>query len=181
MAYEILHFRGSDKILTEKHMDEDIQDTFEYISESLYGTLHKGELFRQALDDMGWRSGDNGYLKIFENRRYTYKGFKKDVAIEGSFSFYEFILEGLFRLQIGYDKGLIETGILLLNSRRSERIPIRQHIQNGQGRNRYAGADHFPCRVSIGMFDLGEPMILQLKGGEQNGISVSADEQESFD
>ena len=179
MPYEILHFRGSDKILTEKNMDEDIQTTFEYISESLNGTLHKGELLRQALDDMGWRSGDNGYLKIFENRRYTYKGFKRNVAIEGSFSFYEFILEGLFRLQIGYDKGLIETGILLLNSRRSERSPygstskmVKEEIDMLE--------PTISMPVSVGLFDLGEPMILQLKGGEQNGVPVPEDEQESL-
>ena len=32
-------------------------------------------------------------------------------------------LEGLLRLQIGFDKGMIETGILLLTSKRSENSP----------------------------------------------------------
>ena len=52
-----------------------------------------------------------GDLSILDGRRYQYKGFKKGVAIEGNFASYEYILEGLFRLQIGFDKGRIETGI----------------------------------------------------------------------
>ena len=51
------------------------------------------------------------------------KGFKKGVAIEGNFAVYEYILEGLLRLQIGFDKGMIETGILILTSKRSENSP----------------------------------------------------------
>ena len=174
MAYEILHFRGSDKILTEKKMNKDIQATLEYVGDVLYGTIHRGELLRQALDDMGWRSGDNGCLRILEGRRYMYKGFRKDVAIEGSFSLYEFILEGLFRLQIGYDKGLIETGILLLNSSRSEKSPygstskmVREEMVMLE--------PTISMPVSVALFDLGEPMVLEEEGGEPNGVPVSAD------
>lgn len=174
MAYEILHFRGSDKILTEKNLDHDVQSTLEYVSDVLYGTLHKGELLRQALDDMGWRSGDNGCLRILENRRYMYKGFKKDVAIEGSFALYEFILEGLFRLQIGYDKGLIETGILLLNSRRSEKSPYGSSSKMVREEMKMLEPT-ISMPVSVGLFDLGEPMVLEEEGGEPNGVSVSAD------
>lgn len=180
MPYEILHFRGSDKILTEKNLDEDLEVTFTHIEESLHGTVHRGELLRQALDNMGWRSGDNGYLRILEGRRYMYKGFKKDVAIEGSFSLYEFILEGLFRLQIGWDKGLIETGILLLTSKRSDKSPYGSSAKMvGEEINMLEPTISMP--VSVVLFDLGEPMILEAKGGEENGISFSADEQEGYD
>jgi len=174
MAYEILHFRGSDKILTEKKMNKDIQATLEYVGDVLYGTLHRGELLRQALDDMGWRSGDNGCLRILEGRRYMYKGFRKDVAIEGSFSLYEFILEGLFRLQIGYDKGLIETGILLLNSSRSEKSPYGSTSKMVREEMKMLEPT-ISMPVSVALFDLGEPMVLEEEGGEPNGVPVSAD------
>ena len=119
--FEILHFRDSDKILKDKNMMHDVQTTLEYLGDVLTGVQFKGELFRQALDEMGWRH--NGTLNILEGRRYMYKGFKKNVAIDGNFSAYEFILEGLLRLQIGFDKKMIETGILLLTSKRSENSP----------------------------------------------------------
>ena len=174
MAYEILHFRGSDKILKEKKMNKDIHSTFEYVTDVLNGTVHKGELLRQALDDMGWRSGDNGCLRILENRRYMYKGFKKDVAIDGSFSFYEFILEGLFRLQIGYDKGLIETGILFLSSRRSERSPYGSTSKMVKEEMKMLEPT-ISMPVSVALCDLGEPMLLEEEGGESHGVPVSAD------
>ena len=88
--FEILHFRDSDKILNEKNMMHDVQTTLEYLGDVLTGVQFKGELFRQALDEMGWRH--NGTLNILEGRRYMYKGFKKNVAIDGNFSAYEFIL-----------------------------------------------------------------------------------------
>ena len=87
------------------------------------GQFIEGKLFRQALDEMQWRENGNVDLKILDGRRYMYKGVKHGVAIEGNFSVYEFILEGLLRLQIGFDKGKIETGILLLTSKRSEKTP----------------------------------------------------------
>ena len=119
--FEILHFRDSDKIIRQKRMIKDVSSTLQYIDDVLSGAIYKRELFRQALDEMGWRH--NGTLNILEGRRYMYKGFKKNVAIDGNFSAYEFILEGLLRLQIGFDKKIIETGILLLTSKRSENSP----------------------------------------------------------
>ena len=108
---EIIHFRGADKILKDKNLEKDVQVTLEYIGDALYGSIYRRELLRQALDEMDWRANGNDDLKILPNRRYMYKGVKRKVAIEGNFSAYEYILEGLFRLQVGFDKGLIETGI----------------------------------------------------------------------
>ena len=115
MSFEIMHFRGSDKILKGKNMVKDVKITLQYIDDVLAGSLYKRELFRQALDEMDWRK--NGSLNILDGRRYQYKGFKNKVAIEGNFSAYEYILEGLLRLQIGFDKEMIDTGILLLTSK----------------------------------------------------------------
>jgi len=157
MSFELLHFRDSEKILKSKKMEKDVQATLEYVSDCLYGTLHRGELLRQSLEEMEWRRNDEALI-ILDGRRYRFKGFKKGIAIEGSFSAYEFILEGLIRLQIGYDKKKIESGILLLTSLRSEKTPygstrkmVEEDIQ--------ALHPTISLPVSIALFDLGKPMI----------------------
>jgi len=157
MSFELLHFRDSEKILKSKKMEKDVQATLEYVSDCLYGTLHRGELLRQALDEMEWRKNDETLI-ILDGRRYRFKGFKKGIAIEGSFSAYEFILEGLIRLQIGYDKKKIDSGILLLTSLRSEKTPygstrkmVEEDIQSLH--------PTISLPVSIALFDLGKPMI----------------------
>ena len=159
MPFELIHFRGSEKILKEKHLIKDVQATLEYLDEALYGSLHRRELLSQALDEMEWRH-NNENLIILEGRRYRFKGFKKGIAIEANFSAYEFILEGLVRLQIGYDKKKIESGILLLTSARSEKSPykssrimVEEDIQNLH--------PTISLPVSVALFDLGSPMIPQ--------------------
>jgi hypothetical protein len=92
MPFEIFHVRESDKILKEKNLEKDVQATLEYVDTALYGSLYRRELLRQALEEMNWRENGNGELKIMEGRRYMYKGVKREVAIEGNFSVYEFIL-----------------------------------------------------------------------------------------
>ena len=173
--FEIHHFRDSDKILKEKKMVNDVKETLQYIDDVLTGVQFKGELFRQALDEMGWRY--NGTLNILEGRRYMYKGFKKDVAIEGNFSAYEYILEGLFRLQVGYDKGMIETAILILTSKRSEKSPygstsdmVKEEIEMLY--------PTISMPVSVALFDLDETDIMGEGGDDNGGVSVSADEYE---
>ncbi len=158
MSFEILNFRDSEKILESKNMLKDVQLTLEYLDEVLYGSLYRRELLRQALEETDWRTSDNGELKILEGRRYQYKGFKKNVATEANFSVYEFILEGLFRLQVGYDKGLIESGILLLTSKRGKKTPygctskmVKEEIEMLY--------PTISLPVSIALFDLGELIV----------------------
>jgi hypothetical protein len=122
MSFEMLHFRSSDKILKMKNMTQDVMETLNYIDASLGGALYKREILREVLDEMGW-IGDNGSRRFLDGRRYEYKGFKKGIAIEGSFGAYEYILEGLLRLQVGFEKGHIEAGVLMLNAKRSEKTP----------------------------------------------------------
>ena len=165
MPFEILHFRESDKILKRKNLDNDVRATLEYVNDVLYGTLHRGELFRQALDEMKWRENGSDELKILEGRRYMYKGVKRGVAIEGNFSAYEFILEGALRLQIGFDKGKIETGILLLTSKRSEKTPYGSTAQMVKEEIEMLYPT-ISIPVSIALFDLGEPSIPEEEGGE---------------
>jgi hypothetical protein len=165
MPFEILHFRGSDKIIKSKNMEKDVQITLEYINDALYGSIYRGELLRQALDEMDWRENDNGELKILDGRRYMFKGLKRGIAIEGNFSVYEYILEGLFRLQVGFDKGNIETGILILTSMRSEKSSLGTswEIAEAEVEMLYPTIS---MPVSIALFDLGSPII---SNGTENG------------
>jgi len=111
MSYELLHFRGSEEILKNKNLDRDVEVTMEYLNDAIYGTAHRREILRMVMDETSWRNGDN--LNIIPGRRYAYKGLKKRVAIDGTFSSYEFIQTALFRLQLGFDTGRIDVGIVL--------------------------------------------------------------------
>ena len=167
MSFEIIHFRGADKILKEKSMISDLAMTMEYIYDSLDGSLYRGELLRSALDDMGWR--ENGTLKILDGRRYMYKGFKRGVAIDGSFSAYEFIIEGLARLQIGFDAGKIEAGILMLTAKRSEKSPYGSTMDMVKNEVQQLHPT-ISLPVSVALFNFGGPDLYLEE--ENNGISV---------
>jgi len=127
MPYQVIHFRDLEKLLKKKKMEKEISEALDFIDNAIYGAHNKGELLKQALKDIGWRN--NGNLNFFDDRRYQYKGVKNKIGIESNFCFYEFILEGLLRLQIGYDKGKIAAGILLLNSLRSKANPHGNIVQ----------------------------------------------------
>ncbi len=93
------------------------------------------------------------------------KGVKRGVVIEGNFSVYEYILEGLFRLQVGFDKGRIETGILMLTSLRSEKSSYgtSRDLAIAEVEMLYPTIS---MPVSIALFDLGPPII---SNGTENG------------
>jgi hypothetical protein len=121
MSFELLHFRESDKVLKKLKMMQDVVKTLEYLDTVLFEAPNKGELLKQALKDQGWR--EDGTLNILENRRYQHKGFKNKVGLDGYIGSFE-NLEGIFRLQLSFDKQRIETGILLANSLRSIDSPF---------------------------------------------------------
>lgn len=156
MSFELLHFRDSDKILRKKKMEKHLLATLEYIDDALFGTLHRGELLREALEEMNWRKEP---LNILDGRRYFYKGLLNGIAIDGSLNVYEFILEGLLRLQIGFARQRVDAGVLLLNGRRSDKTPFgstRELVEKEM-------QQLFPVinlPVSIVLFDLGQPGIL---------------------
>jgi len=174
MPFEVIHFRESEKILKEKRLVKDVKETLEYIDDALYGTIYRRELLRQALDEMNWR--ENGSLNIIDGRRYQYKGFKNGVALEGdSFASYEYLWTGLLRLQVGFDKGLIETGILMLTAARSEK--------SSYGTSRDLAEDEvellYPTismPVSIALFDLGTPIISNGTEEDSDGTSIPTDD-----
>ncbi len=150
MSFEILHFRESDKILKKKKMMDDVLKTLEYLDTVLFEAPNKGELLKQALKDMGWRDGT---LNIMEGRRYQHKGFKNKVAIEGYIGTFE-NLEGIFRLQVAYDKQQIETGLLLMNSLRSFDSPFGSSRELVEWEISQLEPTIF-MPVSVALFDLG--------------------------
>jgi len=174
MPFEILHFRGSDKIIKDKDMEKDVQATLVYIDDALYGSLYRRELLRQALDEMNWR--DNGSLNILDGRRYQFKGYKNGVALEGdSFASYEYLWTGLLRLQVGFDKGLIETGILMLTAARSEKSSYgtSRDLAEAEVELLYPTIS---MPVSIALFDLGTPIISNGTEEETDGTSIPTDD-----
>lgn len=170
MSFEIMHFRGSDTILKQKKMEKEVRLTLEYLDDCLVGTMHRSEIMRQALVELDWRM--NGDLNILEGRRYFYKGFKKGIAIEGNFSSYEFIQDGLLRLQIGYDKGKVEMGILLLTAQRSEKSPYGSTRQLVEKEIEYLYPT-ISLPVAVVLFDLGLPYGLRQE--EKSAIIVATD------
>lgn len=165
MSFEILHFRGSENILKERKLLKDVESTMEYLDDVLCGSLYRREILRQALDEMGWRT--NGSLAVLEGRRYQYKGFKRDIAIEGNFSAYEYILEGLLRLQIGYDRQRIMTGILMLTAQRSEKTPYGNTAQMvTEEMDLLYPTISLP--VTVVLFDLGRPFMPEEAAAYEN-------------
>ncbi len=152
MSFELLHFRESDKILKKKKMIEDVLKTLEYLDTVLYEAPNKGELLKQALKDQGWR--EDGTLNILENRRYQHRGFKNRIALEGYIGSFE-NLEGIFRLQVAFDKQKIDTGILLMNSLRSFDSPFGSSRDLVEWEIEQLEPTVF-MPVSVALFDLGK-------------------------
>jgi hypothetical protein len=155
MSFELLHFRGADKILKKKNMDHAVKATCDYIDSVLYGTLYKGELLRQALEECDWRQNP-GELKILNGRRYSFKGFRKGIAIDGQFASYESIWDSLLRLQIGWAQKKIDAGIVLVTGERSEKTPYGSTKELIEKEIELL----FPTisvPVTIAVFDLGKP------------------------
>ena len=155
MDYEIIHFRDAKLILEDKDMLNDLTLTCEYIHDALAGFTYTREILRSALEDMNWRE-EHAELNILEGRRYRYKGVKGEIAMDGNFSAYEYLHTGLFRLQIGYDKGNLVSGVLLLPSQRSE----KSHYGNTLDMLKSEMEMLYPTislLVSICLFDLGDP------------------------
>ena len=154
MSYKILHFRNADKIVREKKMAKEVKLLMEYLHDCLYGTVHKSELLRQALTEMNWRQ--NGDLNVLDGRKYFYKGYRNRIAIDGSFSSYEYIQDALLRLQIGFDKGKIDLGIVMLTSQRSDksRLGTTEELIHQEIEMLHPTIS---LPVTIVLFDLGRP------------------------
>jgi len=154
MPFEIVHFRGSDKILKTKRMMKDVNSTLQYLDDVLFEAPNRGGLLKQALEEVDWR--DNGSLTLLDGRGYKLTGFKDRIALQGNLSSYESILEGLFRLQVCFDKERIDTGILLLTNHRSEKTPFgsTRELCEVEVELLYPTIS---LPVCVALFDLGEP------------------------
>jgi len=127
MSYQTVYFHDAEKIIKSNRMSKIVRQTFEGIEQDLIGSSFPGTTLKTTLTDCDWRENPDN-LKIIDGRRYQYKGYRKRIAIEANLSFYEFLWDGLFRLQIGFDKGLIDAGILILNGTRSDKSPLGESL-----------------------------------------------------
>jgi len=152
MCHEMLHFRDSLAILKKKKMMDDITETLEYLDTALWEAPNKGELLKEVLKERGWR--EDGTLNIMEGRRYQHKGFKNRVAMEGYIGTFE-NLEGIFRLQLSFDKQKIDTGILLINSLRSFDSPFGSSRDLVEWEIEQLQPTIF-MPISVALFDLGK-------------------------
>lgn len=169
MSFEIIHFRKAQQILKKKKMMSNLTQTLEYLDNVLSGTQYRSELFREALSEMGWRN-EKESLAIFENRRYQYKGVLNRIAMEGSFASYEYILEGLMKLQLGFTQGKIDSGILLLTGVRSEKSPYGTSADIAKKEVEELLYPTISLPVTLVLFNLGRPFL------EQTGVPEREDE-----
>ncbi len=175
MSFELLHFRGADKILKKKNMDHVVKATCDYIDSVLYGTLYKGGLLRQALEECDWRQ-DPEKLKILNGRRYAFKGFRNQIALDGNFASYEAIWDSLLRLQIGWAQKKIDAGIVLVTGERSEKSQYGSTKDLIQKELELL----FPTisvPVSIAVFNLGKPGALLEADSKPEVPSIKKDVQ----
>jgi hypothetical protein len=161
---EMLHFRGSWEIIEGKNLDNDVKVTMEYLEECLYGALYRRELTALALKEMGWREGD---LRILENRQYRWSGFKKGVALECNLSSYEYLWLGLMRIQYSFDKGDIDTGIVILTDKRSENSRLGTSIELAKNEvEMLYPTISLPC--SVAFLSIDEPDMIEEEFENEN-------------
>ena len=127
MPFTTVYFREAEALIKAQRMKKNILATLEDLEQSLATFHYRGFTVRSVLNDAGWREESND-LNILEGRRYQFKGYWRRVAIEANLSVYEYLWEGLFRLQLGFDQGKIDTGILILPGNRSDKSPLSSSI-----------------------------------------------------
>jgi hypothetical protein len=171
MAHEILYFNDVKEVVRRKNLETMINDTCRWIEEELPESKFVNTTLKGILADCGWRQNPE-VLKIIEGRRYQYKGFLKGAAIEANLAYYEFLWEGLFRLQVGFDKGVIEMGILMLDGRRSDKSPLGSSLDLviAEVEELYPTIS---LPVAVILFDLGLPVDL----ADENRAEVVTEEE----
>jgi len=128
MSVEIIHFRDADKLLKSQRMEKEVRLMLENLDQRLHSGEGQKEAVKKALAEAGWREKLEA-LKILNDRRYSYKGFRNGVALEANFSYYEYLQPGLFRLQLGFDKGLLTQGILAITGQRSDKSKLGSSLE----------------------------------------------------
>jgi hypothetical protein len=156
MDFQIIHFRDSENIFEAKAMASDLLMTVEHVFHTVKGKHPNQDLYlKLALNDMGWVNGNSA--KILPGRQNPFKGFKHGVAIEANLERYDYLSEGLMRLQLGYDKGLIDTAILMITAKRDEKSPhvvtetmLREDVES------FRPTISMP--IAVCLYDFGNPL-----------------------
>ena len=164
MMYHLFHFREAHKVFEQKAMASDVTMTVNHVLNSLNGAFRRNDLLRAALDEMGWYKGP--VWNIIAGRRYRFLGYKHGVAIEAGLDTYDYIVEGLMTLQLGYDKGQIDAGILMLSTQGS-RICRDTDMNDLIVKDMGAMEPILSMPVSICLYDLNDPFI-------RNGLQTPA-------
>ena len=61
--FELVHFRGADKIIKEKKMANGVKQLMEYLQDCLYGTRVQRRTYASGIKEMDWRQeGDLNIL-----------------------------------------------------------------------------------------------------------------------
>ena len=127
MPFTTIYFREAEAMIKANRMKKNILATLNDLDQSLATFHYRGLAVRSVLDDDGWRANTEN-LNILEGRRYQFKGFWQRIAIEANLYAYEYLWEGLFRLQLGFDQGKLDAGILILPGNRSDKSPLGNSI-----------------------------------------------------
>lgn len=127
MPFTTVYFREAEAMIKAYRMKKNISATLNDLDQSLATFYYRGLAVRSVLDDAGWRE-ESSNLNILEGRRYQYKGFWQRIAIEANLYNYEYLWEGLFRLQLGFDQGKLDAGILILPGNRSDKSPLGNSV-----------------------------------------------------
>ena len=127
MSFTTIYFREAEDLIKANRMMKNIKATLKDLEQSLATFHYRGFTLKTVLDDAGWRE-DTSNLNILAGRRYQYKGYWQRIAIEANLYSYEYLWEGLFRLQLGYDQGKIDAGILIVTGNRSEKSPLGNSV-----------------------------------------------------
>ena len=114
MSFQVFHFHDSERIFRNRSMISDVAMTTQHVFNALNAPIDQGKPLRIALDEMGWHQGDT--WNIIAGHHFQFEGFKNAVALKVSLISYEFILEDLAHLQLAFDKGMIDAGLLLLTT-----------------------------------------------------------------
>ena len=79
-------------------------------------------------------------------------------------------------MQVGFDKGLVETGILMLTSMRSEKSSLgtSKELAEAEVEMLYPTIS---MPVSIALFDLGDPVISNGTEENNDGTSIPTDDK----
>ena len=152
MHFQLFHFHGSDKILEQKIMVCDVAMTVEHVFNALNGRQPSDPLVRVALGEMGWHK-ENTNLGAEHNCRF--EGLKNGVGLEVCLDAYGSLVQGLVNLQMAFDQGQIDVGILLLSARG---IPERdsENLKIVLTRDMDALASIISLPVTVSLYDLGE-------------------------